>query len=569
MNKLRLLVSGLVLLSSIGLTSCKNYDYEDNYVSHKYANYYHIFVPSFRDSNNDGIGDLEGVIDSLDYLYDLGITGIYLSPIFEADSYHKYDAIDFYKIDKDFGDMNTLSKLLRKSHEKGINVMLDMAFNHVSTSNDNFKIAEKALQSDSVCKTPGTDGRPSAECVEKYPEVDFFRFVQSGKQLPDYSNYLAPLNKSQYMYETFSQGSNMADYNLENPKVREMIDEVITYYIDLGVDGFRLDAITSYFGNSSSGIQDFDKEKEFLNHIEEFSLNLNPNFYIVCEGPWDSASLYTESANLMKETTIDSYFSFDTSGYRASRNHVSGIVSSLTYPNKLTVGNVYKVLEYEEKDGDRIKENNKIQASFFSNHDVGRIGSQFVNSASGGNLKESYLDGAKFSYALQNLSQGNFFLYYGDEIGMTGTLQGGDYQDTIARQPFLWHDEKLRPDIPNVGGDLSRFDTSAITLEQYGDLEAQQKDENSLHNYIKRLLNLKKELPQLCENFVTNLTQDDGVITFNKGDLTVVINANTTDRTYSFGEMKISNYLTLDGKALTEANTNVNLPKYSIIFLTE
>lgn len=586
----------LVLFSLIPtLGSCQSSPYVGVENSDRYTNFYHIFVPTYRDSNKDGIGDLQGVIDSLDYLRNpnnpyskgsLGVDGIFLSPIFEAPSYHKYDAIDYYKIDPKFGSEETLKKLIDKAHHNGIKIILDLAFNHVSTLNEYFVKAKDALLNNPVCINPTSEGLVSDECKNAIPETDYFRFTTTN--LPNYQNYLAKLDDStKWMYESFSNGSGMADLNVENSFVRKWCLDVVNYYLDLGVDGYRLDAVGSIFGNSSTGVQDMSLLSSFLNDIQAAVDAKLPNRgYVVAEGPWSTSSLYAEGNNYMESTKLNSYFSFDTSGFannQSSNYHVTGYSDDIKAQNNIADKVAKTFNEVEVKDGDHLKVGNKIQASFLSNHDVYRFDNFYVkeNYASSAR-KDKYIESMKYTYGLTNLSQGNFFLYYGDEIGMNGVKNSEAYADTILRQPMLWDQESLRPNLEQVfEGASKKFDTSSDTINMLGTMGKQTKDKNSLFNYLSKLFGIKNKYPDIQREFAKSSTvRTDGLVEIVKSDnLIILTNADGTkdDKEYNISDLldkgyTLGDYLSVNVDktvTLNESSKNINMPKYSIAFLTK
>ena len=115
-----------------------NWEAEETIIDDNYRNYYHIFVYSFADSNGDGIGDIEGITNKLDYIAELGYNGIWLSPINQSTTYHKYDVVDYYSIDKEYGTMEDFEKFIEECDKRGIKVILDLVFNHTSTKIDWF-----------------------------------------------------------------------------------------------------------------------------------------------------------------------------------------------------------------------------------------------------------------------------------------------------------------------------------------------------------------------------------------------------------------------------------------------
>ena len=155
-----LLLVIVIICSMLSLSSCKLFKKVDP-IDDNYRTFYQIFVGSFSDSDGDGIGDLRGIINRFDYLNDgnvnrgkdLGIQGIWLSPIFESPTYHKYDAIDYYKIDEKFGTMDDLKELIALCHERNVKLILDLVINHTSTKNEWFvKFKEARLSGDTESK---------------------------------------------------------------------------------------------------------------------------------------------------------------------------------------------------------------------------------------------------------------------------------------------------------------------------------------------------------------------------------------------------------------------------------
>ncbi len=132
------------------------YAYQDELqlLDDNYRNYYEIFVYSFCDSDGDGIGDLNGVTQKLDYITDMGFTGIWLMPILKSTTYHKYDIVDYYEIDPDYGTMADFEALAAACKEKGVKLILDLAINHTSAQNEWFLSACKSLQTDNADNNP-------------------------------------------------------------------------------------------------------------------------------------------------------------------------------------------------------------------------------------------------------------------------------------------------------------------------------------------------------------------------------------------------------------------------------
>ena len=189
--------------------------------------YYQIFVRSFNDSNNDNIGDLNGIVNKLDYLCDLGITGIWLSPIFESPSYHGYDVIDYKKVDSEYGTIDDFKNLLNECHSRNIKVILDYIPNHTSNQHHWFK---EAISSED----------------NKYR--DYYVWANEKNNLSTISpvgNKAWAKSGNSYYYNTFWSG--MPDLNFDNPEVQKEIIDTAKWWLDIGVDGFRIDAALHIF----------------------------------------------------------------------------------------------------------------------------------------------------------------------------------------------------------------------------------------------------------------------------------------------------------------------------------
>lgn len=258
---------------------------EENIIDDKYDNYYEIFVYSFCDSDGNGTGDLRGVTSKLQYIRDMGYTGIWLMPIHPSPSYHKYDVTNYKAVQRSYGTIEDFEELLSKAHSLGIKVILDMVFNHTSSAHQWFL---SAVQSAANGDTQG----------EYY---DYYNFSDEAKT--GYTEY----NGSGVYYESRFV-SNMPDLNLDSKNVRSEISDIMKFWLEKGVDGFRLDACTSYYTD--------DKEKSiaFTKWIKQEAVKYNPDAYIVGE-VWTTANIIEE---YYATESADSFFCFptaDSTGY--------------------------------------------------------------------------------------------------------------------------------------------------------------------------------------------------------------------------------------------------------------
>ncbi|MDD4531972.1 MAG: alpha-amylase family glycosyl hydrolase [Bacilli bacterium] len=576
-NKLTLAIMSLLLLVSCNDTSSlistepsisestseveeiPNYelvDRSDRYIdSDNYRNFYHIFVHSFADSNGDGIGDLKGISDKLDYLrraddpygYDsLGINGIYLSPIQEAASYHGYDIIDYESINPNFGNMTDFDNLVAGCHQRGIKIILDLVLNHTSTLNEYFIKAVQALTTDFDKDSFDENGRPTAELVERHPEVDYFRFINKNYNFTysGYSNRLYNVT-GDWNFEGFSSG--MPDWNLENETVRALHKEYMEFWLKRGVDGFRLDAVQSFYGENKI---DLAKNYEYIDYINDVTKQANPKAYIVAEGPWSMVGC----KSYIQNTAIDSYFNFDT-GYLSLARYNGGYINGLRY-DSLHLNNIQEFLALS---GIERKLNDQhIDAYFNSNHDIGRITNQFGFK---GNL---YLPQLKFHIALQNMFEGNYFLYYGDEIGLMGVKDGDD--DRPCRSPFLWGDNYTTTELKAGINDRTQL---------YFEPENVQKDDpNSLLNFVSHVFRVKDYHPSIArgQTSLAYTDEENKIIVLDKtyeADKTyLVINFGTEAKEMTMDKIsatgEITNCLTTNGKYAKVEGGNLTIPALSI-----
>lgn len=383
---------------------------------------YEIFVASFNDSDGDHMGDLKGVEEKLDYLLELGIQDIWLMPIFESPSYHKYDVTDYYAIDADYGTMDDLKSLIGACHGKGIKLYLDLVLNHTSNLHPWFLKAASGMMNNAC-------GEPGAKC-------HYYHFSDS--QRYGYNK----LTDNIYYESVFTH--SMPDLNLYHQDVRDEIENIARYYLEMGIDGFRLDASYHYFANQNQ------ENIEFLRWFNQVCEKYNPDVYIVSE-VW-------AAFNVLKDyysSGIDSLFDFDLSDGTgqivvAIRNKKGAELA------KQIVSKTNAVKEASSKGMDAI---------FLSNHDMAR---------SGGYLNT--LSQQKLAASVYLLAPGKPFIYYGEEIGLRGS--GRDENKRLA---MLWG-EGTDCYSPANHDYYSQVETS---------VKQQMSDKDSLWQHYRKLLEIR------------------------------------------------------------------------------
>ena len=245
-NMIALFLAAVMLLGVVLLTGCTSGITKEPAVpvTDNYRTFYQIFVGSFSDANRDGFGDLRGIINRFDYLNDgdinsedsLGVEGIWLSPIFNSPSYHKYDAKDYYQIDWRFGSEEDLKELIALCHERNVKLILDLAINHTSNQHEWF------LQFKEARMNGATDN----------PYYDYYSCVTTEEKQGGIT--YQKIAGVDCWYECNFSGS-MPELNFDNPEVREEVLKIAKYYLDLGVDGFRFDAVKYiYYGDTARSV---------------------------------------------------------------------------------------------------------------------------------------------------------------------------------------------------------------------------------------------------------------------------------------------------------------------------
>ena len=435
--------------------------------------YYQIFVGSFSDSNGDGIGDLRGIINRMDYLNDgddtngmsLGVEGIWLSPIFTSPSYHKYDCSDYYEIDPKFGTMEDLKELVDLCHQRGVQIILDLVVNHTATNHPWFKEFKSAHQNFDV--------------DSKY--YNFYSFSDTAE-----TGY-HDLGTGKYYEGHFS--GEMPELNYDNPDVRQAMVDVAKYYLDLGVDGFRFDAAKYiYYG-------DEPRNAEFWIWYMQELRNIKPDIYTVAE-VWDGdAATYP-------------YFA-STNCFNFSMSQVSGRVAEAAKGSNVNAYVNY-IANYLQQI--RAQKADAMLCSFITNHDMDRAAG-FLTTGSGH---------AQMAANLSILTPGSPFIYYGEEIGMLGS-RGGANTDANRRLAMLWGD-----------GDTVKNPTGSTykAAQANGTVAEQIAKGDSLYTHYKRLIQIRKANPEIAYGEFTPLQlpgKTGGFLSTWNGKTVAVIHNTTTD----------------------------------------
>ena len=408
--------------------------------------FYEIFVGSFSDSDGDGVGDLRGIINRIDYLNDgdpenglsLGVEGIWLTPIFESPSYHKYDVTDFYKIDPAFGTMEDLKELIALCHARDIKLILDLPINHTSTENKWFKNFVASHMLNNPANT----------------YYDFYSWKTVDAETPA-GRHFARWQNGKVMYEA-NFSDQMPEPNFDNPMVREAFLDVAKFYLELGIDGFRFDAAKYiYMGDNQKCVEFWDWYIGQLKKVKQ-------DVYTVAE-VWDG------------DGVIDQYIPV-TNCFNFTASQVSGLIAETA-----KAGNANRYTAYIESYINKVKSlnENALGVLFVSNHDMDRAAG-YLTAASGH---------MKMAANLYLLSPGSPFIYYGEEIALRGS-RGGANTDANRRLKMLWGDGDT---VSNPEG--TTYEDKKQTPYSVKDLYSMS---DGMYNYYKRLIMIRKANPEIA-----------------------------------------------------------------------
>jgi alpha-amylase len=456
------------------------------------AVFYEVFVRSFADSSagplaDDGVGDLAGLIERLDVLNDgkpggedLGVNALWLMPIAQSPSYHGYDVVDYYTVDDEYGTNDDFVRLIDECEKRGIRVIVDLVLNHCSSENPWFERAASSRDN---------------------PYHDWFVWRDTK---PDWERNLhmwhneAQEATGQFYYGFFWHG--MPDLNYDNPFVSATALDISRHWLeDLGAHGFRLDAI-KYLHERGETIENTPETIAWLENWHRYIRSVDPDCWSVGEvwGPTEEVRQYVPGG-------MDSAFEFQLA---------ETIVGSVNSGDPAPIAAHLAHLNESYPSG----EAGAPYSTFLTNHDQERLMSQL-----GGPSEEAFAKNRLAASILLTLP-GTPFLYYGEEIGMTGTKP-----DPQIRTPMQWTDDPERTGFTRgepwapVNGN-----TDVINLAD------QRADPASLWSHYRDMIALRNEHPALRRGTVEPVETTGGPLlayTRTLGDTRLLVLANMGDTT--------------------------------------
>lgn len=464
------------------------------------AVFYQIWPRSFYDTNADGHGDFNGMTAKLPYLQELGVTALWLTPMFEAPSYHGYDFTEFYQVESDYGSMAEFEAFIKAAEAKGMKVILDLVINHISSEHDWFKRSAAG-------EAPYKD---YFNWRDDMPEAGSgWGHAWSDNDKPDAVWYYNE-QRNAYYYAAF--GASQPDLNLRHPDVAAEMKKMAKFWLDKGVAGFRLDAVRFAMEDGPQGQADTEETIAYWQDFNQYVKSVNPEAYLVGEA-WVDIPIAARYFGAGKG--LDQGFDFEV-GYNilgllkpdASGEAQFGTMQSNA--NKVADASILQRNVQQRADSVAPL---SFFAPFLTNHDQERIAYQLAEHDAK----------AKLAAAMLFSSPGTPYIYYGEEIGLT---QGGTGHDVYKRAPMLWDNS------PQAG--FSQSDASWVEqLELFGanfpnwypdflsaqlsaadrSVSAQQAQADSVWQLYKLLIAQKKQRPELSTEGSYDVKQlDNGVV---------------------------------------------------------
>lgn len=531
---------------------------------------YQIYTRSFMDSNEDGIGDLRGIILKLDYLKDLGIDIIWISPMYKSpNDDNGYDISDYQDIMDEFGTMKDFDDLLEEVHKRDMKLVIDLVINHTSDEHSWFLESRSSKDSKKRDWYIWKEGKDNKE-PNNWESI----FKGSAWEYDDLTG--------EYFLHLFSK--RQPDLNWENEDMRKEIYKMMNWWLDKGIDGFRVDAISHI--KKEEGLNDmenpnnlkyvpsFDKHMNVSgihSYLEEIKNNTYSKYDIMTVGEANGVS--SDEAKLWvgeNEGKFNMLFQFEHLDLWNSKE--------FSLPNLKKILNKWQVAL--EDDG--------WNALYIENHDITRVVSSW------GNDREYIKESAKSIGLAYFMQKGTPFIYQGQEIGMTNIYLDSieDYKDVRAKNEYNkmksegFTDKEILDYLYKTSRDNNRTPMQWNSSENAGfttgkpwikinknykeiNVEKQLNDENSILNFYKKMIKLKKEYEGLIYGkFNLILEEDENIFAYERiyNDELFLIVCNISDKNINFkykntlGNALLSNYY-----VKCEETNDVNLRPWECI----
>lgn len=454
---------------------------------------YQIYPRSFRDTDGDGIGDLRGIIEKLDYIKSLGVTAVWLNPIYSSpNADNGYDVSDYRNIMSDFGTMEDFDAMLKGMHEREIKLVMDIVVNHSSDEHEWFKQSRSSRDS---------------------PYRDYYHWWPAEKGKPNYRYSLFDEKGDAWKYDALTDAyylhyfsEKQPDLNWENPKLRQEVYDMMKFWAEKGVDGFRLDAFQFAAKDTTFPAIDDDLEKNFVEHyavqgnLHDYLKEMNKEVfsqYEVMSVSEGAGRNFEDAHNLVDEDRNELNMAYAFEGVDIAKPEG------------------YDLLHFKEvfSKWDKAFAENGWLSIFLANHDQARMVSRFGNDA-----PEHRAASAKMLNTFILSMRGTPYCYYGDELGMTniGFESIEEYQDIAAINGYKkvineggdvpLYLENLKFSSRDNGRTPMQWDTTVNAHFTTGkpwlpvndnfkniNVASEEKEPNSVLNHFKKMVNLRRE----------------------------------------------------------------------------
>lgn len=458
---------------------------------------YQIWPRSFCDSDGDGIGDLKGIYSKLDYLKDLGVNAIWFSPLYPTpNADYGYDIADYRNINPEYGTLDDFKMVLEGAHERGMKVIMDLVVNHTSDEHEWFKESLKG---------------------EDNPYHDYY-FWRKGKDKKPPNNWLSTFeggaweyNEDLDKYYLHVFAKKQPDLNMDNPKVREEVKDIMRFWLDMGVDGFREDVITfiskaeglpnGFPLPAATGIEHYKKGPHLDEYLKEFREDVINKYdcFVVAEGPMMTTSFALPYITEGPNKTLDMMFHFQ---------HMEAdcmVTDWVKVPFSLKkMKGAFSKWQYK-------LHNKGWNALYIENHDHPRIINRY------GSL-DYRVESGKMLAAMYMLQCGTPFIYQGQEIGMTNVnlTRLDEFKDVLTfnnhnlfkklgynEEKFVNHANKVSRETARSPVQWNAEENAGFTTgkpwfnicDNYKEVnvEAAENDPDSILHFYRKLIKFKKE----------------------------------------------------------------------------
>ncbi len=551
----------VIIISLLLQTACNNNSKNTNSTAvdstnkkwWKEAVIYQLYPRSFKDMDGDGIGDLKGIISELDYLKSLGIDAIWLNPIYGSpNDDNGYDVSDYRDIMKDFGTMEDFDSLLKGMHERGIKLVMDLVVNHSSDEHKWFKEAKSSRSN---------------------PYRNYYHWWDAERGKPNYRYSLFDIHKDAWKLDTptnsyylhyFSR--KQPDLNWENPKLRQEVYDIMKFWLDKGIDGFRMDAFQFCAKDTTFPVFNGLNDKTFIQYyamqppIHDYLKEMNKEVlskYDVMSVAEGAGKNFQDAHDLVDEdrNELNMAYAFDAVDVATDSNY--------------SVVKLKKIFS----DWDSVFAEKGWLSIFLANHDQARMVTRFAS-----DRPEFRELSSKMLNTFILSMRGTPYCYYGDELGMVNirfnkiedyndmpTLNeykylvetGGNIEKFLKMKQYSCRDNGRTPMQWNAttnagfttGKPWLKVNPNYVTINK----EAQDKDPNSCLNYFRKMIQLRKSNEALVYGKYTLLDKKNPTVyaytrEWNGKKFLVLLNFSEQNATYSVGidlskaEVKIHNY---------------------------